>query len=74
MGPNEKKLAIQKFTIDAIPSGGNITDRLRAIVDPDMPAKMKEAALWVKGALDIIMDTGVYKDREEAAQAVLDRI
>ncbi len=73
MGPNEKKLAIQKFTKDAIGDGA-ITDGLRAIVDPDMPEKMKEAALWVEEGLDILMDTGAYKNREEAAQAVLDKI
>lgn len=74
MGPNERKLTIQNFTRDAIPANGGITDGLRAIVDPDMPKKMKEAALWVKEALDLLMDTGVHKDREEAAQAVLDRL
>lgn len=74
MGPNEKKLAIRKFTSDAIPADGGITDGLAAIVDPNMPEKMKAAALWVRGALDILMDTHVYKDREEAAKAVLDEI
>lgn len=74
MGPNEKKLAVHKFTRDAIPAGGGITDGLKAIVDPDMPKKMKAAAKWIGKALDILMDTGEYKDREEAAKAVLDKI
>ncbi len=76
MEPNEKKLTIQKFTRDAIPARGDVTDGLRAIVAPDMPEKMKMAADWVKKALDIIMTThdNPYKTREEAAQAVLDEL
>jgi len=74
MGPNEKRLVINKFTRDAIPVGGGITDGLRAIVDPDMPKKMAKVTAWIKEALDLLMDTGVYKNREEAAQAVLDKI
>ncbi len=76
MGPNERNLAIQKFTRDAIPAKGGFADGIRALADPDMPAKMKEAALWVEEALDMAMlaPDCIYKDREEAAKAVLDKI
>jgi hypothetical protein len=76
MGPNEKKLIFKKFAKDAIPDDGSVLDGFRALADPDMPAKMKMAALCVKGALDMLMlaPDCIYENREEAAQAVLDKI
>lgn len=76
MGPIERQLIIQKFVRDSIPANGGFADGLRALCSEEMPHQMKEATTWVTKAIDIIMTThdNPYKTREEAAQAVLDKI
>ncbi len=76
MGPNERQLIIQKFVRDSIPANGGFADGLRALYSEEMPRQMEEAATWVAKAIDIIMTTydNPYKTREEAAQAVLDKL
>ena len=76
MGPYERHLITKKFVRDSISANGGFADGMRALDSGEMPFQMKEATTWVTKALDIVMTTydNPYKTREEAAQAILNKL
>jgi len=51
IGPNIKKLAIMKFSKDAIPNGGGFKDGIKALLDKNLSRRMLECIEWAKQAV-----------------------
>jgi hypothetical protein len=55
MGPNVKKLTIQKMTIDTLPPGSKLADAISALTNPNLLSNnFKKAHYWVIEAIKLI--------------------
>ena len=74
-----QKLAIRKFSRDAVPPGGNIMDGIKALQDPKLSKKLKECIEWAEEAVNAVRkakEPNPYKDMtdDEIAQVILDKV
>ena len=76
-GPWVKKLAIRKFSVDAVPPGGGIADGINALRSPDMPRKMAKCFEWAFEQIDKLRnahnDLREFSD-EQVAQLLVEAI
>jgi len=80
LGPNLKKLAIHKCSIEAIPPGGGIAAGIKFLTEPGWLAKsLKEAISWARASILTIRqapEPNPWKDasEEEIAGEILRRL
>ena len=68
-GPNLKKLAIQKMSIEAIPKGGGIVDGINFLKNPKkMANSFRESVNWARAACWVLRQSGEpnpFKDSDD---------
>lgn len=72
IGENVKLLAIKKYTRDAIPKVGGLSDGIRALSSPNLSKDMKTAFEWAFAAIDAVKnakDPNAYRDASDEAIA-----
>ncbi len=77
-GPNVKKLAIHKMTLDAVPPGGGLASAINFLTTPGrIQSSAKDAVAWVFEAIDVVKsapDNTFGNDDEAIAAEILRRI
>jgi hypothetical protein len=73
LGPNVKKLIIRKMSVDAIPSGGGLSEGISFLTKPGaLSSGFKSAAEWVKSAIEVVRkaaEPNPWKDADDEAIA-----